>query len=496
MKNVLDGLDVEASAARVPISRLDHFPPLSMYFCLKDAAQQVARHVRAQSSNVSAISETLSMPKKGFGPRPVDILAPATRVLYTSLVDEISADLPAQTRQPGAWKKHREFGISESSPYVIDIDFASCYEYIDHELLRSELLLRTARPLEVNLLIGQLRSVSELHRGLPQMLRASDILADAYLSKIDRHIERAGHQIHRFADDIRVSADDWDIANGVIENTAEYARTLGLILAGGKTRIWKLATLVAASEAQQTYFQDYFNQARSELTQSIYRFTNDYDIVETEIPPERIDAIAHACWGLLKDWQEITSQSDGPTQAPQEMTAFLGTAIRALQKYETRISARALSDIVFHNPLRLEDACRYLIARANSEEFEHELHWVTLRKLVQMGRQSPWAKLWLIYTIDHLPQSSGEAANEVLTWLGDQVQDRHEVVRCQASWALAGAERLDDKMLSRLYTRSTELTRAGLAAAMGRGTKISTGVSKSIRDDSPLNKAAFEWATR
>ena len=166
------------AAARDAASRpLDHFPPLVTYCCLEDAATSLAAAAMAHLHSADpASSETLTMPRRGFGPRPVEILSPASRTLYSALVGNLDSALPEASRREGAWSEHREFGRQGDHEYVVELDFAACYELIDHGELQRELLLRSFDSTTVTALGHLLQGLGRHGRGLPQMLEASDRL--------------------------------------------------------------------------------------------------------------------------------------------------------------------------------------------------------------------------------------------------------------------------------------------------------------------------------
>jgi hypothetical protein len=176
------------------------------------------------------------------------------------------------------------------------------------------------------------------------------------------------------------------------------------------------------------------------------------------------------------------------------MSASLGFAVAVLFDDAERLPNRMLRDLVFNESLRLEHVCSYLAWRGRDEAFSTEHHWVSLQQLTEMGRQSPWAKLWLLTTACRLPSSGGNAFQNVLRWVRSQLEDRHELVRAEASWTLAQMGELDGRMIGMLYARASRLTFPALAAAAGKQGNVQASVANAIRDDSPLNRRAFEWA--
>jgi RNA-directed DNA polymerase len=260
-------LDLHGAAKRTVARPHDHFPPLITDRCLEDGVSKLTAFIASSFAAGTRIhSETLTMPRRDGVPRPVTVLSPASRALYRSLVEHISDSLPPPSRAAGRWEEHRAFGLEGAHDHVVDIDIASCYEYIDHESLWDELNLRSMNLDAVGGIISLLGELYERPRGLPQMLDISDRLGDAYLSRLERSLQRDGLEVHRFADDLRVIAGDWESANIYLERAAEYARRDGLILSTKKSTIYKRTTLARQEHTDSEFFVRYFQQARQALT--------------------------------------------------------------------------------------------------------------------------------------------------------------------------------------------------------------------------------------
>jgi hypothetical protein len=264
-------------------------------------------------------------------------------------------------------------------------------------------------------------------RGLPQMQDPSDRLADTYLSILERRLNRDGFDLSRYVDDLRVIANDWEQANQIVEKAAEYARDLGLILSSEKTKIFKRETLRIQHAEEREFFVARFHDAKESLKQFIFMAMGTYgDQERAEGEADSLSAAQAACWDILNEWGELATQVspemalDGPAQR------LISAALIILREYEERLPDQLLIDIVFHIPQRLEQVCGYLAARA--EMFGAEDHWRTLGALMRMGRQSPWAKLWLMDTAERLASSQDAPPEPIRDWAGQQLLDRHELV--------------------------------------------------------------------
>lgn len=483
---LVKNLDLSKSAAHVTSKALDRLPILAIDKCLVGAEGALARQAAAlATAGFKLESETLTMPRASAGLRPINILSPISRTLYSSLVDRLSASLPASSRDFAGWNAHTAFGrpeLSGGDGYIVDTDITSCYEYIEHDLLRQELLVQTMDVEGTDSVTALLGEIFGKDRGLPQLLTASDLLADTYLLPIERSLLRRGYSVSRFADDFRVLADDWSQANDIIEYAAETARRFGLVLSSAKTLIRKASTLIEREEEKTKFLRKYVENAKDELSFWDILFEGDYGPVEVLVEPDDEDAEYEGLRNLVREWVE------GPRDAYSTHAKYVRNALTVLRKGPERLKTEWLRDIVFRDPLVLENVAGYILARDEPDE-----NWSALSLLVGMQRQSPWAKLWLLHVAENLPPYEGEAFQSVSEWSGRQLRDRHETVRAQAAWYCSATGGLTDGTLAELYGRATRISAPALAASLARsGTAKSASIARAIRGESPLNSAAFD----
>jgi RNA-directed DNA polymerase len=494
--SVLKRLDL-TSAVESQLKRgIARFPPLIIDICLNKSASLLTKEILATfeaGTNVS--SETLTMPRKVFGLRPVSVTSISSRCLYQALVAAIEEGLPEPTRATGNWAKHTSFGFESDKNYAVDVDVASYYEYIDHDRLTDEIILRTMDvPIShaIQSYLGELQGIT---RGLPQMQHASDRLADAYLSILDRRLSRSGYAASRFVDDIRILADSWEHANGIIEQAAEGARDLGLILATGKTSIAKISTLIEQKKEEEEFYTRHFSKARKALTSLIITGGNWYDDNEEVevIEPEDKEAAQGAAWSIFTDWRSAVSEAGEGGEVGFQEARFVTRNISALHDYSDRLSDDILKELVFRNPTMLDQVVRYIIARGLT--FSNEESYKSLEMLVAMGRQSPWAKLWFLTAIPSVPEWIIPGLEGALgAWVEKQLDDRHETVRAEAAWVCAQSSRLSQSRLAELYSIASPISQPALAACAKKQSGIQRSVASGIIDDSPLNKSAAKWA--
>lgn len=505
MNNVLvpAGLELETAAALVVARPMQRFPQLITDVCLADASSELAAATRASFSRGGAVVyETLTMPRAGFGPRPVSVLSPEARTLYVALAGRLSSSLPEPTRGMGKWSEHRAFGLQGEHDHIVELDIAAFYEYINHRVLADELLLRSMDAAGVEALERLLAGLAPRGYGIPQMMQVSDRLADAYLSIMDRRLARSGLEAHRFADDIRVLARDWESANRIVEAAAGIARNLGLVLSSEKTSIYRRSTLVDAEGRDQTFFDDYFKRVHADMVEADFLADGPYaDEREDEAADQEFDdrVYQETALRILEEYLEAAKDNLTEDGVDLSLRRFVRTSVAVLQSAPDRLSDDHLERLVFYDPRRLEEVARYLKARAANKDFGREPHWESAARFAALGRQSPWAKLWLLDLAESLPappKRSESAYTSFVDWGKKQVGDQHEAVRAEAAWFLSGLDRLDQRTIESLYASSTSLSRPALGAIVGVNSTLPKWLVAAIRDESPLSRAAFKWASK
>lgn len=490
--DLADNLPLQEAARKTISSSLLQIPHLISERSLENAVDQLAAQTRARAKHgFTPVLEMISMPKSGYGPRPISILSAEARTLYEALGERLKGYLSAPSRDKGL-SAHEEFGATDSSPSstqtLVDFDIAACYEYINHEILAEELLVQTLDADAIEALQALLLEVFSRGVGIPQAMETSHILADAYLGKIERSIIRAGYPMSRFADDFRIITNSWGEAYKAIETSVDLARKSGLVLAEGKTNIRSARRVKREIEERENVLQRYKDQAQDEL-QSIDLIRVGYeDFAVNEVEPDQEEVDFAALAQIVQDWA-----ADDFRQEPRRRTALASLGSRALQVLQgapSRVANSVLVDIVERQPIRLYAVVSYLAGRSESDD-----NWAALRKLVELPRQSPWAQLWMLHLADSLDTGGQLNEGAVLTWADSLLNDRHEVVRAEAAWLLSGYGKVSISQIGDLYVGASDITRTGLSACAGRLEKGSLSKeSRAMKGDSALNIAAYEWA--
>ncbi|MFC8765178.1 reverse transcriptase domain-containing protein [Streptomyces sp. NPDC057193] len=491
----LRNVDTHKAAGKVLAVPLDRLPMLISDRALansRSSLSSLADLTARPSARIS--SETITMPKKKFGHRPILIPDTPARVLFSALVDSMDKELEPDSRAEGAWESHKSFAEDSASEYVVDIDIAACYEFIDHERLHEEILMRTMDVAKADAVRSFLSRCS-LKRGIPQLSAPSDRLADLYLSVLQRQLMRHKFEVSRYADDFRVRASTWESAHDVIEYAAEYARSLGLILSSDKTRIVRTDAFRAKVQAQEDLRKTYFESAKASLTLTQMVHNRYTDAILVEIPPDDQKALVASMQRMLQDWRRIADGSSPDSKTGQEslLRGLLPIAITALQQEAERVEAEFFISLIYRDPIRLERMCKYILGRLSLYNEAAE-DWSLLRKVISSGRIGPWARIWLLHVAGQLQDANSEDSAWVIDWASRQCTDRHETVRAEAAWTSAKFGKLTDDLTVMLLKAATSLTQHGIAAAMGRQGNLNSTLVKSVKQERvPINREAYGW---
>ncbi|MDR6438752.1 hypothetical protein J2790_003919 [Paenarthrobacter nicotinovorans] len=431
------------------------------------------------------------MPKRGHGPRPITILPPEARVLYEALVRRLEPHFPPSSRDVDI-DVHRKFGTAdavEAEHYIVDFDIAAFYEYVDHEILADELLVQTMDSSAVTALRDLLCEMFPRKSGLPQAMQPSHRLSDVYIERLERQLARKGFVVHRYVDDFRIIANSQSSAHDAIEYAVDMARDIGLVLAEGKTKLRPKSRVVHEIEEINLAFGEFRSQAEEELRaiETEHMGYDDTPFIDDDdsIEPDEDDVDFVSLSRVIEDW----SRGEKPMRG---VHAHFGPgALKRLRSAAERVNDDWLIAIVEREPIRLYETISYL--RRRSEMVQN---WSTLKRLSDLPRQSPWAKLWMIALAEQLEPGETDQQEQFMSWVKPLLGDRHETVRAEAAWFLSRRKAITLDELTDLYMQASDVTRAGIAACVGSIDGANeTKIGKAVKGDSALSKAAYNWGS-
>lgn len=477
-------LDLGEASKLVTKTPLTSLPRLISDRALEAAQGDLAKQTGAElKTGLVPSVEFIPMPKHGFGNRPLAILSPQTRVVLEALAVRLGESLPISSREQTDFQSFESFGTETPSAWLVDFDIAACYEFIDHNVLASELILQGADADAVGITRATLSALFGRHIGLPQGVASSHRFSDAYLDVIERSLTRHGYEVKRYADDFRVVANSRKEAFHVIETAMEEARRVHLALAEQKIHVRKASEVDQALQTRSGLIDEYTRKVYGDLTKQVMipRGYEDWDIEVTE--PNQAEVDFEAMKQLLSDW-------GNPDEKRSTPMAYAGSvALSKAGQLQDRIPNTILARIVEKEPVRLQKVMKYLLSREDSAD-----NWKLLQQISGQERSTPWHKIWLLSTASVLPDSDSAEKNLFLEFVSAQLSDNYETVRLEAAWVLAKNGLLSSAELQNLYSIATKVSQVGLAAVAGlvSQTKGQQG-DKAVQGDSALNRCAFKW---
>lgn len=470
-------------------------PRSSVSPALTDRRPEVAAWAgdRLQGTFFPTGEETVAVSKAGHGVRPVAVWDLPSRLAYTALTDKLRPSLPSVERSRAAWRAFQRAPLDLPGEYVVGSDIASCYQYLDHALLAEELLVQTGEHEVVETVTALLRGTGGRSYGLPQQSDASDLLAEAFLLRLERALVRRGLQVGRYNDDLRFTCATWSEATRAIEVLAEEARLIGLTVNDLKTVTWKRKTYEDHLAQADCLREEIAREAQIDLT----KFDEGPYGTVTPQPPATGDVDLHQSVLVLERWSAIAGEGDVDLSRRAEHRAVLElvpTAFKALGLQKE--SPNGVLDICT-GMLRYERTLTPSVADfLGSREDKDEVLAAFDRLLKDNVYLNGWQTWWLQEPVARLVGfASGTGAGERMAWQRSAFASAEHtpVLRVHAALALARHGKITVDDLLAIFHRSSATVRPVLAAAVAH--LQPTDIQRdAVTGDSPLCAWTFEWA--
>ena len=202
-------------------------------------------------------AEFVRVPKGNNTTRPAALLTLEDRVVYAALVATLRPRIETHLLGPDIvywprgqpsrkrWPEFDNAPQSTGAAYVATGDVGTFYDSIDHEQLRDSLILATGRRSLVDALIEFLARVMSRNRGIPQGPEASDPIATAFLSPVDRAMAREYVHYFRHGDDFRIATFDYATGRRSLYDLETHLRAQELALSSPKTRVYTIPVYAA-----------------------------------------------------------------------------------------------------------------------------------------------------------------------------------------------------------------------------------------------------------
>lgn len=319
---LIDESDVKTALLAELASPPRALPPDSVYPALIGREDDVAKWVHEQLAGVfmPTPEETVGVTKGRHGIRPVAIWDLPSRLTYRALAAKLEVALPPLVRTRASWQSFQRAPLQRVGTYIVASDIATCYQHIDHGLLSDELLVQTGEHRTVEAVGALLQEVSGRGYGLPQQSHASDVLAEAFLTKLERALVRRGLLVDRYNDDFRFSCATWAEVVRSLEVLEEESRLLGLSVNDLKTVTWKRSRYEAHLDEAAELRRAIADEAKLDLT---YFDTNPYTgaVLAEEPDPDDVDVLSAV--RVLERWTSVAGRGTVPARRRAEQRALV-----------------------------------------------------------------------------------------------------------------------------------------------------------------------------
>ena len=433
--------------------------------------------------------------KPGHGVRPIGIIHPEARALFRALT---KLCVPESARPDRSAKTYAKFIIAPINvayagarglqrvgdtrfSHIITSDITAFYQYVDHQILASELDLLSGSVQAIDALISLLGEIQQRTFGLPQRSEPSDWLSEVYMGRIDRWLARRGWAHWRYNDDIRIGAPSYEASLQAIETLAAAARDAGLVLNDQKTTVLRFLTYLSTNSTLDVdNEQDQFDPSDVEAAVS-----SDYLGDDQQARQDACEVV-----DLLYDHEAEPGPSGGgikirrmTTEEHRRVRRAVGTLARLADDYALEVVLKLLA----FQPAMTHTLVRYLIALSSEIDVSGVLDRARGHSL------SDWQRAWITYGYR---ACDVELNDERATWLGHIVlSDTDAYSAAEAALTLARAGSIDFSLVEdRVRRAPSALTPWYLAAANELRTRghVSQQRAQALAD-TPTAKAIHRW---
>ncbi len=137
-----------------------------------------------------------------------------------------------------AWRRYVLEQVNAGNEWMVKTDLTAYFDTIPHKMLIAEIEALNPDRTVLETLSEMLRTWSPVPGlGLPQGGNASRLLANLYLTPVDRAMIAAGWRYSRYLDDVRIVTSTKADAIAAIRHFQRECRALGLIVGAAKTEL-------------------------------------------------------------------------------------------------------------------------------------------------------------------------------------------------------------------------------------------------------------------
>jgi hypothetical protein len=490
-----DRLDLEAAVGAAAPARGEFFPSrLEAEAALANSTEFASRlGARVRNGILFRPPEIVWVPRRDAGGRPVPDVAFAERVILEALTEALkdalapyrgALSMRSMDEQVGSERSQFERApLEDDGAVVVITDISSFYEYVDHALLEQDVVELAGDVDLATALRDALGEVTQREIGLPQGPRASDLLADLYLSAIDRSMARAGFRLHRLNDDFAFAATSRGDAASKLIALEDALRARGLTLNHAKTRVVDRATYEGWLQALDERLE---GAAVAVAQPSFYGF-DPVQFSQVEVGDDDPEVFEEAFVGALKD------EEPDPYSVNHRL---IERTLPVLAAAESTTPLELIETLIRDWEAHSRIVSLYLRSFIGSEWEGSMVQLVGGTLLHTSGDISSWTQGWLI---DALARSQVPVSTHVVALL-TSLLGMHSTpwfVRGRCAIALAHRQLLPpQEHIADLYELAPANARADLAAAVAIGDPSWAVAFKTGIAADPLLPRVFELAER
>ncbi len=495
---LIDESDVKAALEAELASQQRSLPPDSIYPALIGREDDVAKWVHEQLVRAFAptAEETVGVNKGRHGIRPVAVWDIPSRLVYRALAAKLDRVLPPLLRTRSIWQNFQRAPLQRAGTYIVASDIAACYQHIDHGLLSDELLVQTGEHGVIEAIGVLLQEVSGRSYGLPQQSHASDVLAEAFLAKLERALVRRGLVVDRYNDDFRFSCVTWSEVVRSLEVLEEESRLLGLSINDLKTVTWKAKKYEAHLDEADELRQDIADEAQLDLTSFD---TDPYTGVVFAEEPDPADVHLLSAVRVLERWTRVAGRGNVPSRRRAEHRALLELLPYAFGTLGAQPGSPPAMMQHCIRLLRFERTMTPAVGTYLSTRQDHAFVLEAFDRLLKSKTYlNGWQTWWLQQPVARLATfGSGLGAKRRLAWARSALTSAEQtpVLRAEAARTLARHKAIDVAEILRIYDRSSNIVRPVLVAGLAL-VKPTAAVRKAVTGDSRLNTWVYDWAAQ
>lgn len=431
-------------------------------------------------------ADVIQVPKRGGGIRPVALLPLATRVLYRALTDQLlSEDEPVDRSFTRKQSAQTELLDIAGVTHIVTADVASFYDYVDHQLLETELVTQTGSADFAEHLSSMLGTVMGRSFGLPQVYESSDALSEVYIDIVERAVLRNGFEASRYNDDFWIATSSWRQGHRAVETLTREARSVGLSLNERKTVIHPLDQFREYVQEPDRRLDETVGQISEELrTVSIAGYGEHIEIIEPDDEEVFVASCERVLETILNSEEEIDRLQDDINRQ------VMSTALSALGFFDSTKGLPFCDRVLAREPFMARDVCHYMagIGGQVPDEVVVSVEAIISNKAVAL---STWESLWLVDVVRRLSMTSPD----VIKWARSLLEPTTpSFVRARAALALAEVEEITRGDIEDLYPRADDASLPDLVYAASRILGADDPIVRSAAKQNPLLKWVVESA--